>query len=83
MGMFAVIKRVEPEEHMDRWYLIAVQETLFEPLAVVCAWGSRETSYQQMRILPADSVDNAQALAVRIIAQKLKRGYVLVDSYLC
>jgi predicted DNA-binding WGR domain protein len=79
--MLAVMKRVEPEENMDRWYMVAVQATLFEPVAVVCAWGSRETTYQQLRIFPAENEREAQALATNIVAQKLKRGYVMVQEH--
>lgn len=78
--MFAIMKRVEPEERMDRWYLVTVQATLFEPVAVVVAWGSRETTYQQLRVLPAESEEEARALAESIVMQKLKRGYMLIHE---
>ena len=51
--MLTFLKRVDPEEHMDRWYMVFVQATLFEPVAVICAWGNRRNSYQQLRVLPA------------------------------
>ena len=72
------MKRVDPEENMDRWYMVHVQATLFEPLAVVCAWGDRRTTYQRLRILPVATAGEAEALASQIIAQKLRRGYEFV-----
>lgn len=76
--MFVLLRRTNPEEHMDRWYLVLVQATLLEPVAVICAWGNRQNAYQQLRILPAESWAEAQAWAQRIVEQKLKRGYQLV-----
>lgn len=80
-AMLAIMKRIEPEENMDRWYLVTVQATLFDPVAVITAWGSRETTYQQMRIFPARSKEEALQLAVRIVGQKLRRGYMLVHEH--
>lgn len=72
--------RIDPTEHMNRWYAVTVQATLFEPAAVVCLWGSRETTYQQMQVIPAASLEAAQALADKIVAAKLRRGYQLIFS---
>ena len=74
--MITVLKRVEPEEHIDRWYMVAVQPTLFEPLAVICTWGNRQNSWQQSRILPVASTTEAYEVAEKIITQKVKRGYI-------
>lgn len=79
--MLAIMKRIEPEENMDRWYLVTVQATLFDPVAVITAWGSRETTYQQMRISPAGSEEEALDLAARIVGQKLRRGYMLMHEH--
>ena len=77
--MLTFLKRVDPEEHMDRWYMVFVQATLFEPVAVICAWGNRRNSYQQLRVLPAHSEDEAFTVAQKIVEQKLARGYALVQ----
>ena len=61
---------------MDRWYTVLVQPTLLDPIAVICAWGNRQTAWQQMRVLPATSLAEALALANKIVAQKQRRGYV-------
>jgi predicted DNA-binding WGR domain protein len=81
--MLAIMKRIEPEENMDRWYLVAVQATLFDPVAVITAWGSRETTYQQMRIFPTGSEEEALDLAARIVGQKLRLGYILIHESGC
>ena len=38
-AIMVILKRVEPEEKVDRWYMVTVQPTLLEPVAVVCAYG--------------------------------------------
>jgi hypothetical protein len=73
--MTVLLKRFDPEENVNRWYMVHVQPTLFEPIAVICAWGSWETTWQQMRILPAGSLEEAQAAAEGIVAvQNLSGG---------
>ena len=78
--MVTFLKRVDPEEHMDRWYMVFVQATLFEPVAVICAWGNRRNSYQKLRVLPAASREEALETAQDIVKQKLKRGYEIVSE---
>ena len=75
-----LLKRLDPEEHINRWYMVRVQPTLLDPVAVICAWGSRETSWQQMQIFPMPSWEEAEHAAAEFIAQKLKRGYVVVEE---
>jgi len=70
-----VLHRVLPEENMNRWYLVMVQATLFHPCAVVVAWGRRGNDFQQWRVIPIDSLDQARQLADKIISRKIKRGY--------
>ena len=45
--MLTVLRRIDPDENMDRWYLVMIQATLFDPIAVVCQFGSRHTAWQQ------------------------------------
>ena len=75
-----VLKRVDPEESMNRFYTVTVQPTLLDPVAVVYAWGSRESSQQQVRVLPMASQVEAEALAEKMVRQKCKRGYVVVED---
>ena len=78
--MFTFLKRVDPEENMDRWYMVFVQASLLDPMAVICAWGNRRNSYQQLRVLPATSREEALETAQNIVKQKLARGYELVSE---
>ena len=78
--MFTFLKRVDPEENMDRWYMVFVQASLLDPVAVICAWGNRRNSYQQLRVLPAASWEEALETAQHMVKQKLARGYELVSE---
>lgn len=71
----ALLIRVEPEKNVNRWYSGRVQPTIFDSMAVVCAWGRRHTSYQRVRILPAESPEIAQKMAAKLVSQKIRRGY--------
>lgn len=75
--MITTLTRVDPALRMDRWYTVAVQPSLLDPVAVICAWGSRRSRYQRLWVLPADSLPEAVATADGIIRQKLRRGYRL------
>lgn len=77
--MLTVLKRVDPVEHVDRWYTVLVQPTLFEPVAVTCAWGNRQTAWQRMRIFPSESLEDAMALAEEIVAQKIRQDALQQD----
>lgn len=65
---------------IDRWYLVIIQPTLLDQAAVICAWGSRQTSYQRARIIPAATTAAAAGIAVKIIQEKIKRGYVCAQT---
>ena len=67
--------KTDPAARIDRWYLVIVQPTLLDQAAVVCAWGSRKTSYQRARIIPVATITEAEAVAAKIIQAKIKRGY--------
>lgn len=67
--------RLDPEKGMNRWYLVTVQPTLFDPVAVVCAWGSRVTAYQRLRCLPMPDREQAERRAREIVERKIRRGY--------
>ena len=70
-----LLRRIEPADGMNRWYLVAIQPTLFHPCAVVIAWGRRDNDFQQWRVIPVESEAQAQEMAGRIVARKVKRGY--------
>ncbi len=69
--------RIDHPQNMQRWYRVEVTSTLFDPLAVVCSWGRLGTTYQRRRILPVENQAQADDLAARILAKKLKRQYKL------
>ncbi len=73
--MLVVLHKIDLEENIDRWYLVTIQASLLDRIAVICQYGRRHTTWQQTRVLPVDSMTEAQALAEEIVAAKLKRGY--------
>jgi len=70
-----VLVHVDPEKHMDRWYAVNVQPTLFDHYSVICLWGSRRTGYQREKAFSAVSLEQAQGLADKIVSRKIRRGY--------
>ncbi|MCL4864065.1 MAG: WGR domain-containing protein [Caldilineaceae bacterium] len=68
--------RVDLEKHMDRRYSVAIQPTLLDPVAVVCFWGSRRSSYQRMQVHPATTREEAEQVAEKIVRGKIRRGYL-------
>ena len=74
-----LLKRVDAERHMDRWYLIAVGRDLFGP-ALICGWGNRRTLFQHLRATSTTDERQAQVLADKIIARQLRRGYTIVED---
>lgn len=73
--MNTTLIRVDLEKHMDRRYSVAIQPTLLDPVAVVCVWGSRRSSYQRMQVHPAGTREEAEHVAEKIARGKIRRGY--------
>jgi predicted DNA-binding WGR domain protein len=73
--IMVILTRVNVEKHMDRWYMVGVQATLFETWSVVCFWGSRRSRYQRVRVIRADNQKVANQIAEKIIKRKIQRGY--------
>lgn len=69
--MLVLLRKFEPDQPMNRRYMITIQASLLEPIAVVCAYGSRGNSWQQLRVLPVSSQDEVQDVAAIILRQKL------------
>ena len=74
-----LFRRVDPALNMYRWYNISIQSTLFDSCVVICTWGRMRTSYQRMRILPVDSVEEAEKSFDRLAAKRLRHGYIAVS----
>lgn len=66
-------------QRQRRFYLVAVQATLLDHMAVVRVWG-RRGSWQQTKINPCASREEAQGLAKKFITRKLKRGYTIISE---
>ena len=75
IGVMILLQRIHPEVNENRWYLVAVQPTLFHPCAVVIAWGRRDNDFQQWRVIPVETEEQARDMAERIVARKIRRGY--------
>jgi predicted DNA-binding WGR domain protein len=80
--MWTWLKRIDPEEDVNRWYAVGVQPGLLDGASLIRFWGSRETFYQQMSLEPFPSNFDARAAADRLIRIKLRRGYRFVGGYL-
>ena len=78
--MYILLKKVDAANNVNRWYAVFIQATLFDKIAVITAWGSLETSYQQTRSEPADTKELALRRADEIIQSKIKRGYQIVEQ---
>ena len=74
--MNTTLIRVDLEKHMDRRYSVVIQPTLLDPVAVVCLWGSRRSSYQRMQVHPVATREEAQEVAEKIVRGKIRRGYL-------
>ncbi len=74
-----LLKRVDAERHMDRWYLVAASRDLFGP-ALICGWGNRRTMFQHLRATSTPDERQAQVLADKLVARQLRRGYLIVED---
>ena len=70
-----LLSRVEPTANLNRWYLVSVQATLFDPCAVIVAWGRRDNEFQRWRTISVDTPEKASQLAEKIVKRKIQRGY--------
>ncbi len=75
--------RIDPDENANRWYAIGVQPSLLDPVAVICFWGSCETTFQQMQIEPFVDQEAAREAADRVIRSKVRQkgNYRIVGGY--
>jgi hypothetical protein len=74
-----ILKHIDPDRRIDRWYSVAIQQTLLAPIAVVCAYGNRRSSWQKVYALSANSREEAEIVASKIILKKIRRGYIPVE----
>jgi len=73
-----LLERIDPAQHVARFYAISVEPTLFAETALVRRWGRIGTAGRQMIELHA-SPAIAQIEQLRWIGRKLRRGYIERD----
>jgi predicted DNA-binding WGR domain protein len=71
-----ILHRTDPARNRYRWYSVEASPTLLDGWAVVCGWGRIGGNYARWRSIPADSQEQAKAMAAKIIQKKIRRGYV-------
>jgi predicted DNA-binding WGR domain protein len=76
--MIFVLHRIDPDENMQRYYIVTVQKSLFGEMSVVTMWGSLETGAQQRQVFSAETFPLAVEKAEKIVETKIGRGYWLV-----
>jgi predicted DNA-binding WGR domain protein len=79
--MWTWLQRVDYEQNINRWYAVGVQPALFEQVAVIRFWGSREKDYQQVMVQAHADEASAREAADRLIRAKVRRGYCIVGGY--
>ena len=81
--MLTILNHVDPAINQNRWYLVSVQFTLFHSCAVVVAWGRRDNDFHttsagvyldQWRVIPVESMVQANQVAAKIVERKVRRG---------
>ncbi len=70
-----ILKRIDPEKHIDRWYCLAITTDLFGQPCLYRAWGSRRTAYQHVRCDPFTAHREAVSVAQKLIARRRQHGY--------
>lgn len=69
------LRRVDPERNMARFYLLAIQPTLFGGASLIRNWGRIGTS-GQVKVETYDQSDDAHRAYRRLERAKRRRGYV-------
>ena len=73
-----LLHRVDPGKNAARFYLVMVGPSLLDPHAVLRTWG-RIGGCQRSMVSPCASAEEAQALAVRLVRRRVRRGYRIVS----
>ncbi|NTJ11738.1 WGR domain-containing protein [Rhizobium lusitanum] len=68
------VERIEPEKNMARFYVLAVQPTLFGEVSLVRSWG-RIGARGQQKVHLFDDEKQAVGLFLEILREKRNRGY--------
>ena len=78
-GTSVLLYRVNLEKNASRFYLVEVGPSLLDPHSVMRVWG-RIGGQQRSMVSPCASMEEAQALADRLVRRRIKRGYWIVSS---
>jgi predicted DNA-binding WGR domain protein len=70
-----ILKRIDPDRHMDRWYCLDITTDLFGQPCLYRAWGNRRTAYQHVRCDPFTAHLEAVSVAQKLIARRRQHGY--------
>lgn len=73
---FLVLERIDRPRRMARFYVLSVEPTLFEEVALVRRWG-RIGGRERMRIELHPSSPAARQELAKWLARKRRRGYKL------
>ncbi|RUV46442.1 WGR domain-containing protein [Mesorhizobium sp. M5C.F.Ca.IN.020.29.1.1] len=73
------LRRIDPTQNMRRFYVLAIQPTLFGGASVIRNWGRIGTSGQSM-MQTFDRIEEADNTFERLERSKLRKGYRDIDS---
>lgn len=68
------LRRIDPSRNMARFYVLALQPTLFGEVSLVRNWGRIGTMGRQ-KIELFECAGSAEAALSKLAARKVKRGY--------
>ncbi|TIU63358.1 MAG: WGR domain-containing protein [Mesorhizobium sp.] len=68
------LHRIDPSRNMRRFYMLAIQPTLFGGASVIRNWGRIGTNGQSM-METFDSEDDAASASMRLERTKRRKGY--------
>ena len=74
-----VLDRTDPQQDMARFYVLAIEPTLFGDAALVREWGRTGTKGRRRLDLYGDAGEAAEALEDWLL-RKSKRGYRVVAA---
>ncbi|MFJ1311787.1 WGR domain-containing protein [Agrobacterium sp. P15N1-A] len=73
------LRRIDPTQNMRRFYVLAVQPTLFGGASIIRNWGRIGTKGQSM-METFDAQEEATNALARLARAKRRRGYLNADA---
>ena len=68
------LRRIDPSRNMRRFYMLAIQPTLFGGASVIRDWG-RIGTIGRSKVETFDSVGDAARASIRLERAKRRKGY--------